>query len=375
MSTRKPAASKGRPSANQGRHVRPAAWGASGRCSAIGSTELPFLSDWPDDIDYVSACKRRPWSAWPMAMRWRPAMPVSSICTRQPASAARSATSTTPYDRPRWYHRGQQARSTAAAGLPLCRRASEFPLPYVKFPVEPARAGTCRPRSRAYYVTAAALRADRLGADRDWAHATQPLDGRQVSRDRPDPSAMQALVTALGEARRPALIVSPAVDRAGAVDLMVKVAEKTKAAVFPANSRRAARSRAASAVRRLPACRRASFRCAARSRPRRRGGCAGVHLPCRGPCDLRRRDHDLPDHRRFRCRRDDADRPQHHRDHEAGAVGAARSAARDQAPHRRAACRRRRPRPASIPAEYAARALSGDGCMTRWSRKCRRIAR
>jgi benzoylformate decarboxylase len=67
----------------------------------------------------------------------------------------------------------------------------------------------------------------------DWAHATQPLDARQVSREiGPDLSAMQALVAALGEAKRPALVVGPAVDRAEAVDLMVDVAEKSKAAVW-----------------------------------------------------------------------------------------------------------------------------------------------
>src|SRR4029078_6151553 len=32
--------------------------------------------------------------------------------------------------------------------------------------------------------------------------------------------------------KRPALVVGPAIDRAGAVDLMVRVAEKTKAAVW-----------------------------------------------------------------------------------------------------------------------------------------------
>ncbi len=30
-----------------------------------GSNELPFLADIPDDFDYVLACTRARWSAWP----------------------------------------------------------------------------------------------------------------------------------------------------------------------------------------------------------------------------------------------------------------------------------------------------------------------
>ena len=43
---------------------------------------------------------------------------------------------------------------------------------------------------------------------------------------------MQALAAALDGSKRPALVVGPAVDRAEAVDLMVEVAEKAKAAVW-----------------------------------------------------------------------------------------------------------------------------------------------
>src|SRR5262249_46342785 len=43
---------------------------------------------------------------------------------------------------------------------------------------------------------------------------------------------MKALVAALSTSKHPALIIGPGVDRAGAVELMVKVAEKAKAAVW-----------------------------------------------------------------------------------------------------------------------------------------------
>src|SRR6202044_2244977 len=48
----------------------------------------------------------------------------------------------------------------------------------------------------------------------------------------PDPDAVKALVAALAASKRPALVVGPGVDRAQAVDLMVRLAEKAKAAVW-----------------------------------------------------------------------------------------------------------------------------------------------
>jgi benzoylformate decarboxylase len=132
---------------------------------------------------------------------------------------------------------GQQARSI----LPLqaflyAERASEFPRPYVKYSVEPARAEDVPAAiARAYYTamqppcgpTFVSVPID------DWTHPAQPLAARQVSREiGPDPDAMKSLVAALAAAKHPALVIGPGVDRAGAVDLMVKVAEKSKAAIW-----------------------------------------------------------------------------------------------------------------------------------------------
>src|SRR5258707_563217 len=132
---------------------------------------------------------------------------------------------------------GQQARSL----LPLqaflqAERASEFPRPYVKFSVEPARAEDVPAAiARAYYVamqppcgpTFVSVPID------DWTHQTQPVEARSVSRELgPDVQAMHALAAALTKSKRPALVVGPTVDRAQAVDLTVQVAEKSKAAVW-----------------------------------------------------------------------------------------------------------------------------------------------
>src|SRR6185503_16950175 len=104
------------------------------------------------------------------------------------------------------------------------------------YSVEPARAEDVPAAiARAYYVamqppcgpTFVSVPID------DWARPTQPVEARQVSRELgPDPAAMKALVSALNESKRPALVVGPGVDRAGAVELMVRVAEKVRAAVW-----------------------------------------------------------------------------------------------------------------------------------------------
>ena len=108
--------------------------------------------------------------------------------------------------------------------------------PMSSISVEPARAEDVPAAiARAYYVamqppcgpTFVSVPID------DWTHQTQPVEARSVSRELgPDAEAMKALVAALSASKRPALVVGPGVDRAEAVDLMVRVAEKTRAAVW-----------------------------------------------------------------------------------------------------------------------------------------------
>ena len=132
---------------------------------------------------------------------------------------------------------GQQARSIMPLQAFLySERATEFPQPYVKFSVEPARPEDVPAAiARAYYVamqppcgpTFVSVPVD------DWARPPQPVEARKVSRELgADSAAMKALVAALAESKRPALVVGPGVDRAEAVELMVKVAEKARAVVW-----------------------------------------------------------------------------------------------------------------------------------------------
>src|SRR6266702_8365152 len=204
-----------------------------------GSTELPFLSDWPGDIDYVLGLQEA--SVVGMADGYAQATRNAGFVNLHSAAGVGNALGNifNAYrnQTPLVITAGQQARSI----MPLqpflfAERATEFPQPYVKYSIEPARAEDVPAAiARAYYVamqppcgpTFVSVPID------DWTHPTQPVEARRVSRELgPDPSAMQALVAALTESRHPALVVGPGVDRSQAVDLMVKVAERTKAAVW-----------------------------------------------------------------------------------------------------------------------------------------------
>lgn len=204
-----------------------------------GSTELPFLSDWPDDIDYVLALQEA--SAVGMADGYAQATRNAGFVNLHSAAGVGNALGNiyTAHrnQTPLVITAGQQARSI----LPLqaflyAERASEFPRPYVKYSVEPARPEDVPAAiARAYYTamqppcgpTFVSIPID------DWAHACAPVEARKVSREiGPEVDAMKALVSALAGAKHPALVVGPGVDRAGAVDLMVRVAEKAKASVW-----------------------------------------------------------------------------------------------------------------------------------------------
>jgi benzoylformate decarboxylase len=204
-----------------------------------GSTELPFLSDWPDDIDYVLGLQEA--SVIGMADGYAQATRNAGFANLHSGAGVGNALGNiyTAHrnQTPLVITAGQQARSI----LPLqaflyAERASEFPRPYVKYSVEPARPEDVPAAiARAYYVamqppcgpTFVSIPID------DWTRPSQPIEARSVSREfGPDPGAIKALAVALSESKRPAVVVGPGVDRAEAVDLMVKVAEKTKAAVW-----------------------------------------------------------------------------------------------------------------------------------------------
>src|SRR6202166_4152950 len=179
-----------------------------------GSTELPFLSDWPEDIDYVLGLQEA--SVIGMADGYAQATRKAGFVNLHSAAGVGHALGNlfTAYrnQTPLVITAGQQARSI----LPLqpflfAERASEFPRPYVNFALVPTR-DEDEPAAiaRAYYMamqppcgpTFVSVPID------DWTHQTQPIGARIVSRELgPDASAMKALAAALSASNRPALVV------------------------------------------------------------------------------------------------------------------------------------------------------------------------
>ncbi|MGJ4951776.1 benzoylformate decarboxylase [Bradyrhizobium sp. HKCCYLS20291] len=206
-----------------------------------GSTELPFLSDWPDDIDYVLGLQEA--SVVGMADGYAQATRNAGFVNLHSAAGVGNALGNiyTAHrnQTPLVITAGQQARSI----LPLqaflyAERPSEFPRPYVKYSVEPARPEDVPGAiARAYYTamqppcgpTFVSIPID------DWMHPAQPVTARRISRELgPDRAAMDELAGALAAAKNPALVVGPGIDRASCVELMVQVAEKAKASVWVA---------------------------------------------------------------------------------------------------------------------------------------------
>src|ERR1700689_130329 len=195
-----------------------------------GSTELPLFRDFPQDFRYVLGLQEA--AVVGMADGYAQATRNASFVNLHSAAGVGNALGNifTAHrnQTPLVITAGQQARSI----LPLqpflyAERASEFPRPYVKFSVEPARAEDVPAAiARAYYVamqppcgpTFVSVPID------DWNHPTQPIEARQVSRELgPDAGPMQTLAAALAASKHPALVVGPGVDRAQAVDLMGRV--------------------------------------------------------------------------------------------------------------------------------------------------------
>jgi benzoylformate decarboxylase len=204
-----------------------------------GSTELPFLSDWPADIDYVLGLQEA--SVVGMADGYAQATRNAAFVNLHSAAGLGNALGNiyTAHrnQTPMVIIAGHQARSILPQQAFLyAERASEFPRPYVKFSVEPARAEDVPAAiARAYYVamqppcgpTFVSVPID------DWSHQTQLLQARHVSREfGPDANAIKALVAALSASKHPAFVVGPGIDGAQAVESMVRLAEKAKASVW-----------------------------------------------------------------------------------------------------------------------------------------------
>ncbi len=206
-----------------------------------GSTELPLFLDFPADFRYVLGLQES--VVVGLADGYAQATRNASFVNLHSAAGVGHAMGNlfTAFKNrtPMVVTAGQQARSI----LPyepflFSNQATELPKPYVKWSVEPARAEDVPLAiARAYYLAMQPPRGPVLvsvPAD-DWARPCERVAPRIVSTAiRAEPQAMNLIGAALDACERPAFVVGAAVDRDGAWDEVLRLAERHNARVFTA---------------------------------------------------------------------------------------------------------------------------------------------
>jgi benzoylformate decarboxylase len=204
-----------------------------------GSTELPLFREFPGDFRYVLGLQES--VVVGMADGYAQATGNAALVNLHSAAGVGHAMGNifTAYRNrtPLVITAGQQARSI----LPFepflfASEATLLPRPYVKWSNEPAR-GEDVPAAiaRAYHVAMQAPCGPTfvsIPVD-DWDRPTEPVARRTVGRSRhPDPALIDTIGEQLDRSARPSIVVGPGVDRDGAWDAVVALAERHEALVW-----------------------------------------------------------------------------------------------------------------------------------------------
>lgn len=206
-----------------------------------GSTEIAFLTGWPDDFRYVLGLQESTVVA--MADAFAQLTGNAAVVSLHSAGGlghGLGSLVTAHHNRaPLIVIAGQQSRSLLP-GDPFLGAldATEFPKPYVKWSYQPARAEDVPAAfARAYLLATQAPRGPvflSVPAD-DWDQPATVVQTRpRIADPAPDDEALASVAAALDASERPALVVGAAVDADDAVGVAVGLAEKARAAVWAA---------------------------------------------------------------------------------------------------------------------------------------------
>ncbi|WP_410669780.1 benzoylformate decarboxylase [Amycolatopsis sp. cmx-4-68] len=207
-----------------------------------GTTEVPFLTDWPDDFHYVLGLQESAVVAMADAysQATRQAVLVNLHSAGGVGHGLGSLFNAYRNRTPLIVVAGQQNRALLPHDPFLgAVDAPQFPKPYVKWSIEPATAEDVPAAlSRAYHVATQGPTGPvflSVPAD-DWTVTTErPIISRPRIRGfAPDPESVTELAAALEAAERPAIVVGGAVDHDGAVVETVALAERLNAGVWVA---------------------------------------------------------------------------------------------------------------------------------------------
>lgn len=206
-----------------------------------GSTELGFLTEWPEDFAYILALQEA--SAVAMADGFARATGNAPLVNLHSAAGLGNALGNvfTAFrnQTPLVVMAGQQTRDLLLRDPYLgAVRATEFPRPYVKWSYEPAQAEDVPAAlEHAYHVAMQAPRGPTFVSvpSDDWTAQVSPHRTHRVTQfSGPDPRAIEELVGALLSSTRPAIVVGAEIDGYGANEAARSVAEKLEAPVFEA---------------------------------------------------------------------------------------------------------------------------------------------
>jgi benzoylformate decarboxylase len=207
-----------------------------------GSTEQPFLQEFPGDFTYVLALQEA--SAIAMADAFaqvtrRPAV-VNLHSSAGLGNALGNLVTAYHGNTPLIVTSGQQHRELMIGEPYLANReAITMPKPWVKWSYEPARAQDVPEAFMRAYAMALQPPAGPVYLSVPMDDWKQPLASaalvRAVSaRVAPDAERLRLFADRISASRRPALVFGPEVDRAGGWDAAIALAEKLRAAVYGA---------------------------------------------------------------------------------------------------------------------------------------------
>ena len=205
-----------------------------------GSTELPFLQDFPDDFRYILGLQEA--TVLGMADGYAQGTGEAAFVNLHTAPGLGNAMGALVTA---WHNKtalvvtaGQQDRRHIALDPMLSGNLVDLAKPYVKRSSEPYQAKDV-PREilRAYHTAMQAPRAPAFVSIpmNDWNAEADPLPHREVFHE-PEPSSagLEKFAEVLAAAQRPAIVAGAWIDRKGAFYDTVALAEKLKAAVWEA---------------------------------------------------------------------------------------------------------------------------------------------
>src|ERR671910_1423959 len=203
-----------------------------------GSTELPFLKDFPDDFRYVLALQEA--SALGMAEGFAQGSGRAALVNLHTAPGlgnAMGAMITAYHNKtPLLVTAGQQDRRHVALEPLLTGKLVELAKPYVKRSHEPLRAEDVPGEIHRAYHTAMQPPQGPVFVSipmNDWDAEAEPYTAREVShRVAPDPEMLEKAAEILAAARRPAVVAGAGISRAGAFYDAVTLTEKLRAEVW-----------------------------------------------------------------------------------------------------------------------------------------------